>query len=73
MKEDELDKYLGEFVKIKDFDNNIEFGNLYKIKDGICIRRGQEEYHPINNGYYLECINKGVCYRKSHIKKIEIV
>ena len=73
MKEQELDKYIGKFVKITDFANDINYGTLYKIKDGIVNRRGQEEFMNISNGYFLECWTKNIIYRKSHIKKIEII
>ena len=73
MKEQDLDKYVGEFVKITDFENDINYGKLYKIKDGIVNRNGQKEFHSINNGYFLESYTKRIDYRKSHIKKIEIV
>ena len=72
MKEEQLDKYVGKFVKITDFANCIEFGTLYKIQDGIVNRYG-EEFVNISNGYFLECWTKNICYRKSHIKKIEII
>ena len=73
MKEQDLDKYVGEFVKITDFENEPFFGTLYKIKDGVVERNGQKEFHSINNGYFLEGWKSGYDFRKSHIKKIEIV
>lgn len=72
MKEIDIDKYIGKFVKIIDFEKDINYGKLYKIKDGIINRNGQQEFHSINNGYFLESYTKGIDYRKSHIKKIEI-
>lgn len=73
MKEQDLDKYVGEFVKITDFENDINYGVLYKIKDGIVNRNGQKEFHSFSNGYFLEGYTKNIDYRKSHIKKIEII
>lgn len=73
MKEQELDEYIGKFVKITDFENDVNFGTLYKIKDNIVTRYGEQEIHSINNGYFLEGWKKNTDYRKSHIKKIEIV
>lgn len=73
MKEQELDKYVGEFVKITDFENDVNFGTLYKIKNHIVSRYNTEEIHSVKDGYFLECLKKNIDYRKSHIKKIEIV
>jgi hypothetical protein len=71
MKEQELDRYVGCIVIITDFEKEKNCGLLYKIKDGIVYRNGQKEFHSISNGYFLE--GKNIDYRKSHIKKIEIV
>ena len=73
MKEQELDKFVGKFVKITDFENDVNYGKLYKIKDHIVNRYNEGEIHSINNGYFLEGYTKNIDYRKSHIKKIEII
>ena len=70
MKEEELDKYVGKFVKITDFENETIYGTLYKVKDGVCLIGKLKELCAISNGYLLRGrIN--IVYRKSHIKKIE--
>ena len=49
MKEQELDKYVGKYVKIIDFLNCTELGTLYKIQDGKIYRHGQDEFMSIKN------------------------
>lgn len=72
MKEQELDKYIGKYVTLIDFTNTVEKGILYKIVNGKFTRNNKEKYTPINNGYFLDRnFNGGICYRKSHIKKIK--
>ena len=73
MKEQYLDKFVGEFVKITDLENDVNYGKLYKITNSIVNRYGEQEIHAINNGYFLEGYTKNIDYRKSHIKKIEII
>lgn len=73
MKEQEIDKYIGKVVKVKDFENDESVGILYKIENHEVVDyRLNQYYMPINKGYYLECgLSKlNMCYRKSHIKKI---
>ena len=75
MKEEELNKYIGELVKVKDFENENKVGYLYKIENHEVVDHPLGQYFvPINNGYYLDCpLDKSMVYRKSHIKKINIM
>lgn len=76
MKEQEIDKYIGKFIKVTDFENSENVGKLYKIVNSRTHRNGCEMLHAINKGYYLETPNgvyAGIDYRQSHIKKINIV
>lgn len=76
MKEEKLDKYLGKLVKVKDFDNEEKVGYLYKIENYEVVNHKLDHYYaPMNKGYYLDCPFDvyNVCYRKSHIKKINIM
>ena len=73
MKEQDIDKYIGKFVGITDFNNDVNHGILHKIKDGIANTDGRKYFCNINKGYFLEGDTKYICYRKSHIKKIEII
>lgn len=73
MKEQEIDKYIGKVVKVKDFENDEYVGILYKIENHEVVDYYLNQYYmPINKGYYLECgpSKLNLCYRKSHIKKI---
>ena len=73
MKEQELDKYVGKFVRITDFENEKYNGCLYKIINGKFKVNGIEQLACMNKGYILD---RGYCYhnyRKSHIKKIEVI
>lgn len=75
MKEQEIEKYIGKLVKIKDFENDERVGILYKIENHEVVGHSLDQYFvPINRGYYLDCpLDKNMVYRKSHIKKINIM
>ena len=74
MKEQELDKFVNQYVKVTDFENDEFIGRLHKILDSKTYERGFEVFHAIKNGYHLERIGKNaIDFRKSYIKKIEII
>lgn len=75
MKEEELDKYLGKLVKVKDFEGEEKIGYFYKIENHEVAEHPVGQYFvPINKGYFLDCpLDMNMCYRKSHIKKINIM
>lgn len=63
MKAEQLDKYLGQMVKITFFDKTTEIGIL-----------GRGDWFAMawyGTGYHLERPNDDLGFKKSHVKKIE--
>ena len=76
MKEQDLDTFVGKKVKVTSFDNDVQFGLLYKIVESYIPDDKFQIPHAIRNGYYLHryftAYGGGIDYRRSHIKKIEL-
>jgi len=71
MKEIELDKYVGKYVEVElDYTKIIRQGILHKITNGWWKRNGVDCQAIINKGYILECFDRFLNLRQSHIKKI---
>ena len=77
MKEQDIDKFVGKKVTITDIDGDTEYGYLYKIVDHYVEQDRLHVPHAVKNGYYLHKFylkyGGGIDYRKSHIKKIQLV
>lgn len=73
MKRTELEKYLGEYVLLKLFDNSDCYGELHKTGEEI-FKDNPNLYIP-HNYYFLttndskECIN--CLFRCSHVKSLQ--
>lgn len=72
MKEQELDKYLGENVHCIFQDGDVIIGKLFKVVNHEDVNGN---LHSVKNGYYVEYINhphaKGIDFCKSLVKKIK--
>lgn len=73
MQEKEIDTYLNKLVQLTDFEGEESVGTLYKIVDYHIQKDNCDDLAPISRGYYLvRHLKPNICYRKSHIKKIDI-
>lgn len=72
MTEKKLDEMVENIVKVIDFDNEKYIGILHKVTQYVVKIKDKEYPVNINNGYLLECFDKNIIFRKSHIKKCSI-
>lgn len=69
MTEKKLDEMVEKMVKVVDINNQTAIGILHKITKYVVIIHNEEYPVMINNGYLLECFDRQIIYRKTHIKK----
>lgn len=76
MKRSELEKYLGQYVRIKLFNERIEEGYLYKIRDEK-FKSNPNLYFPDKRYFTTETESsresKSCIFRCSHVKKLVLI
>lgn len=76
MKRSELEKYLGQYVRIKLFNERIEEGYLYKIRDEK-FKSNPNLYFPDKHYFTTETESSresnSCIFRCSHVKKLVLI
>lgn len=76
MKRSELEKYLGQYVRIKLFNERIEEGYLYKIRDEK-FKSNPNLYFPDKRYFTTETESSresnSCIFRCSHVKKLVLI